>query len=96
MIRTDTERFIYQIAYDFGERVFTCPCTFEELKRMNLIIGVNPDLSKDRSEGYKVHREELDNQPKIRGYIGPMYNGIEDDKIVIRYETPKVYKMLSE
>lgn len=35
-----------------------------------------------------VYREELDNQPHLKGYVGPMYNGIdtESGRVIIRYE----------
>ena len=34
------------------------------------------DLSDERARGCLVHREELDNQPLVDGYIGPMWDGI--------------------
>lgn len=36
-------------------------------------------------------RKELRNQYKLRGLNGPMYNGVKDGKVVIRYETPAHY-----
>ena len=38
---------------------------------------------------------DLNGQPKLKGYLGPMYNGTKDDKTVIRYETQEVYNALS-
>lgn len=48
------------------------------------------DLSEIRNHGGCVHRQELDNQPKVDGYLGPMWDGG-----MLRYETPEVYDMLS-
>ena len=48
------------------------------------------DLSEYRKRGAWVHREELDNQPMVDGYLSPMWDGG-----MLRYETPEVYDMLS-
>ena len=48
------------------------------------------DLSEERARGAWVHRAELDNQPEVDGYLGPMWDGDH-----LRYETPEVYDMLS-
>jgi hypothetical protein len=48
------------------------------------------DWSKERAMGACVSRKELDNQPLVDGYLGPMWDG---DKL--RYETQEVYDMLS-
>lgn len=48
------------------------------------------DLTHVRNNGGWCHREELDNQPKVDGYAGPMWNGDG-----LRYETWEVYDMMS-
>ena len=48
------------------------------------------DLSAVRARGGVVHRAELDNQPKVDGYLGPMWDGGH-----LRYETQEIYNMLS-
>lgn len=53
--------------------------------------GHTNNLSKERSEGKLVHRAELDDQPTVKNYIGPMYNGCYKDGILLRYETQEVY-----
>lgn len=53
--------------------------------------GHTENLSKERSEGKLVHRAELDGQPTVKNYIGPMYNGHYKDGILLRYETKEVY-----
>lgn len=53
--------------------------------------GRTKNLSKERREGKLVHRAELDDQPTVKNYIGPMYNGCYKDGILLRYETQEVY-----
>lgn len=49
------------------------------------------DYSAHRANGaIGVPRAELDNQPKVGGYLGPMWDGDG-----LRYETQEVYDMLS-
>jgi hypothetical protein len=52
--------------------------------------GKSKDWSKEREEGCCVPRKELDNQPKLPGYAGPMWDGD-----CIRYETWKINDILS-
>lgn len=40
-------------------------------------------------------RKELQGQPRLRGLLGAMYDGLKDGKTVIRYETQEVYNILS-
>ena len=48
------------------------------------------DWSEERKNGGCVPREELDRQPKVDGYLSPMW-----DSGMLRYETQDVYNMLS-
>ena len=48
------------------------------------------DCSKIRDMGFVCQRKELDRQPLINGYLGPMWNGNS-----LRYEAPSVYRELS-
>jgi hypothetical protein len=57
--------------------------------------GNTKDLHKEREKGLLVHRRELDNQPEVKGYLGPMFEKIGYGKIYLRYETKEVYDMLS-
>lgn len=52
--------------------------------------GKTEDLTELRNHGALVHRAELDNQPKLPGYLGPMWDGD-----ALRYETWEVYEQLS-
>lgn len=41
-------------------------------------------------------RKELQNQPKFKGFLGPMWNGYnQNGQSVIRYETSKAYNLHS-
>lgn len=53
--------------------------------------GTTKDWSKARKVGALVPRAELDNQPKVDGYLGPFWDGGR-----LRYETREVYDMLSQ
>lgn len=48
------------------------------------------DKSIIRKQGVLCHRKELDNQPLIDGYLGPMWDGGR-----LRYETQEAYNILS-
>lgn len=64
--------------------------TTEEIKAKYWNGKLTEDLSEVRARGGLVHREELDNQPMVDGYLSPMWDGDG-----IRYETYEVYDMLS-
>lgn len=54
------------------------------------VYGRTADWTAERMAGMLVHRAELDNQPKVKGYAGPMWDG---DRL--RYESSEVYRMMS-
>lgn len=59
--------------------------TLDELKNLPIFSGK-----------YFNHRGELNNQPILDGYVGPMLDGWrEGHKRVIRYDTYEIYDMLS-
>jgi len=62
----------------------------EEVKAKYWNGELTPDLSEARARGRLVWRKELDNQPRVDGYVGPMWDGDE-----LRYESHAVYAMLS-
>lgn len=51
-------------------------------------INHTRDRSNDRARGILCQRAELDNQPVVPGYIGPMWDGyrLTDENGVERYE----------
>lgn len=81
-----TETFIYQLVSQ--EEGVKC-LTISELEATGLIEDLylpNPA---------RPCKKELIGQPELTGYLGPMYNGVEKGKTVIRYETLAEYKAQS-
>lgn len=74
-----------------GGRLNGCTMEVDEIITKGLWNGkFSTDWSEYRNRGALVPRAELDNQPKVDGYLGPMWDGG-----VLRYETQDVYDMLS-
>ena len=97
----DLENWIYNLynpieyLYKFvGGKLNNRILTREEINEIS--NELTKDYSEERKNGIAVHRKELDNQPTVEGYLGPMYNGIDYGKIILRYETQEVYDMLSD
>ena len=42
-----------------------------------------------------AYGKELDNQPKVKGYLGPIFERIDYGKVYLRYETQEIFNMLS-
>ena len=62
-----------------------------------IITGYTEDMTVYRNQGCCVHRQELDNRPEFKGFLGPMWNGTTDEgEPIFRYETQEVYNLLSE
>ena len=57
--------------------------------------GTTEDLTHIRQQGGTCHREELDNQPLVNGYLSPMFSHIDYGLIYLRYETQEVYNTMS-
>ena len=51
------------------------------------------DFSEERKKGLPVHSKDLDNQPIVEGYLGPMFEDVDYGKVYLRYETQKGYNM---
>ncbi len=64
--------------------------TYEVEELWKFANGKSEDLTELRNRGCCVHRAELDNQPELPGYAGPMWNGDG-----LRYETWELYYALS-
>lgn len=47
------------------------------------------------AESNPSRRIELQGQPKLPGLYGPMYGGIQDNNVIIRYECAASYRMYS-
>lgn len=57
--------------------------------------GKTKDFSEERIRELLVHRKELDNQPTVTGYLGPMFDGIDFGKVILRYESQEAYDAFS-
>ena len=53
------------------------------------------DWSNKNKQDLSITRKVLNNQPKVEGYIGPMFEKIDYGKVYLRYETQEIYDMLS-
>ena len=51
-----------------------------------MAVGHTPDRSRERLAGMLVPRKELDNQPKVAGFIGPMCYMLDSGMIVHTFE----------
>ena len=62
----------------------------------SIAIGKTENMEEIRKNGGTGHRKELDNQPIVKGYLGPMFDSIDYGVIYLRYETQRVYDMASK
>ena len=60
-----------------------------------MAIGHTPDRSRERLAGLLVQRKELDKQPRVAGFVGPMWDGerylLDDGRIVHTFEKVNPY-----
>lgn len=68
----DTSKYLYHFV---GGELNGKMWHYAALEARNLIAGYNADKSAVRALGRLCQREELDNQPLVNGYLGPMYDG---------------------
>lgn len=68
--------------------------TREEIDK--IATGITENIEKLRAKGATTHGKELDNQPIVKGYLGPMFEKIDYGKIYLRYETQEIYDMVSK
>lgn len=87
--------FVYQfVGGAYGGKIFN----YQELEARGLINGYSNNWSAERENGRVVPREELDNQPKTNGYLGPMYDGVRyivDGRMKYAFECTEEEKMSS-
>ena len=93
-VQTEEAGFVYQLVG--GDCAGTY--TIDELKNLPCFDGkYSADQSEIRNNGGFTHRKELDNQPELNGYLGPIFNGWDKNhNAILRYETQEVYDALSE
>lgn len=78
----------------YGGKTFN----YHELEARGLINGYSKNWSAERANGRTVPREELDDQPKTNGYLGPMYDGVRyivDGKMKYAFECTEEEKVSS-
>lgn len=90
-INNESIEFMYQF---FGGKYNGQTMTKEEIESIS--SGTTEDLTHIRQQGGTCHRQELDNQPLVDGYLSPMFSHIDYGLIYLRYETQEVYDMLSD
>lgn len=69
--------------------------TMTRIEVESISNGKTEDLTHIRQQGGTCHREELDNQPLVNGYLSPMFSHIDYGLIYLRYETQDVYNTMS-
>ena len=68
----DTSKYMYQfVGGEFNGKLWR----YAALEARNIITGYSDDLSAERAQGALCKRAELDNQPLVKGYLSPMYDG---------------------
>ena len=77
---------IYQVVGKVQGNLKTSTFTREILEQIFEVQGINKNSRQ---------RIELQDQPKLKGMFGPMYNGMENGNHIIRYESSEVFKILS-
>lgn len=63
-------------------------------KELNGLVLTREQV-KQIANGYTKEDGELEKQPKVQDYLGPMFGKIDYGKIYLRYETQEIYNMLS-
>jgi hypothetical protein len=87
--RTDTDKFLYHlVGGEHTKRLFN----FTELVNFFPVDRLHHNYTAERAAGRCVPREELDDQPEVRGYLGPMWDGeryLVDGVLKSAWELPK-------
>lgn len=78
--KVDEIDFLYKVVAEEGVKYYSLP----ELQDKYSVAGSN-----------ERGRIELQGQPNLVGLFGPMFDGYEDGKAIIRYETQEVQNLLS-
>ena len=86
------------MVYDLVGGEYAGTYTYDELVKLPIYIKDNDDtaIKNARNNSGFTPRKELDDQPVLNGYLGPMWDGVKDNQAHIRYETQDVYDMMSE
>ena len=83
--KTDVEKVVYAF---YGGELNGMQMNNAEVEM--IAEGHTPDRSMVREMGGLCQRKELDNQPTVAGYIGPMWDGVryitKDGKVKYEFE----------
>lgn len=80
------ENMIYQVVAKVEGQLRSASFTRQSLEDWYEVIGTHCNHRT---------RKELQGQPVLKGYMGPMYNGMQDGSHVIRYESKEAFERLS-
>lgn len=69
--------------------------TMNGVKEYDTVEDLIKDYTPEDVELGTHLREELQNEYILEGLLGPMYDGEENGRPVVRYEAEEVYDMLS-
>lgn len=83
-------KYLYEF---YGGKLSGKVLSAEQINKISKLKTQN--FEKERAQGILVHRKELDDQPIIENYLGPMFDRIDYGKVYLRYETQEIYDMLS-
>lgn len=76
-------KVVYQVVSENGAELLT----YAELAAKYEIIGINKNTH---------NRIEIQGKPKLANFLGPMYNGVNNEGlVVVRYESTAAYEMYS-
>lgn len=67
--------------------------SIKEIEKIS--IGKTKNMDEIRINGGFTQQKELDEQPIVKDYLGPMFERIDYGIIYLRYETQEVYNALS-
>lgn len=67
--------------------------SMEDIMKLAEFEGLTDNYSEFRKKGVTgIPREELEDAPRVKGYIGPMY----DKDGLLRYQTQDIYDMMNK
>lgn len=73
MRELDTSKYLYEfVGGEYNGKMWR----YAALEVRNIISGYRKDNSELRAKGVLCARQELDNQPIVKGYMPPMYDGV--------------------
>lgn len=78
-----------KMLYEFIGGILAGQCLEREVA-LAIASGDTGSRARERAQGARVRREELDHQPTVKGYLGPMWDGLRyeiDGRLRYEFET---------